>query len=385
MQRGNVKEVIELLMDSMNQGIIFVDSEEKIQLCNRKAKETTGIIINAKTGHDAGKICEGDIVVIADNKLGDDDGLMSREELTLLNINDSGIEKGDMLVAVGVYKNKKIEPQYKYIREHSLNVPMKLDVNYWGFHISAVIDTGKKETLISVNDMTHRLRYSNAVGNVVIIDGTTGDIKFFQAKGYSVRQEDLGYLLRGAPYQAKTAEDTDVDVTGQRFLDLFQQSPLTEKLRLVLEGREEKIHNQLYEINKRPFNCSIVRCADEAGTGGDGAFLLLQDASHLESLLSERDQIIQRIEEQNTAREVKYLAWKAAKSRFNVIITGESGTGKSKLAREIHSIGMKDAPFIEVNCNAIAPTLFESELFGYVGGCIYRGKERRQNRLFRGS
>ena len=150
MHRSNVKEAIELLMNSMNQGIIFVDSEGKIQLCNRKAKETTGIIINAKTGHDAGQICEGDIVVIADNKLGDDDGLMGREELTLLNINDAGIHRGDMLVAVGVYKNKKIEPQYKYIREHSLNVPMKLDVNYWGFHIQAIIDTGKKETLISV-------------------------------------------------------------------------------------------------------------------------------------------------------------------------------------------------------------------------------------------
>ena len=48
MHRSNVKEAIELLMNSMNQGIIFVDSEGKIQLCNRKAKETTGIIINAR-------------------------------------------------------------------------------------------------------------------------------------------------------------------------------------------------------------------------------------------------------------------------------------------------------------------------------------------------
>lgn len=75
-------------------------------------------------------------------------------------------------------------------------------------------------------------------------------------------------------------------------------------------------------------------------------------------------------------QEVKYLAWKAANSRFNVILTGESGTGKSKLARAIHNAGegAQNSPFVEVNCNAIAPTLFESELFGYVGGAFTGAK-----------
>lgn len=69
------------------------------------------------------------------------------------------------------------------------------------------------------------------------------------------------------------------------------------------------------------------------------------------------------------------MAWKAANSRFNVILTGESGTGKSKLAREIHNAGEDPgSPFIEVNCNAIAPTLFESELFGYVRGAFTGAK-----------
>lgn len=59
-----------------------------------------------------------------------------------------------------------------------------------------------------------------------------------------------------------------------------------------------------------------------------------------------------------------------------MILTGESGTGKSKLARAIHNAGegSQNSPFVEVNCNAIAPTLFESELFGYVGGAFTGAK-----------
>ena len=99
---------MELVMNSMNQGIIYIDRNRTIQHCNRWAKEITGIIINASASHEAGKISEGDIIILADNKLGDDDGNLGAEELALLNINDKDIHPGDMLVAVGVYKNKKI-------------------------------------------------------------------------------------------------------------------------------------------------------------------------------------------------------------------------------------------------------------------------------------
>ena len=68
--------------------------------------------------------------------------------------------------------------------------------------------------------------------------------------------------------------------------------------------------------------------------------------------------------------EVKRLAYKASQTMFNVIITGESGTGKSRLAKNIHNMGNPGAPFVEVNCNAIAPSLFESELFGYAPGAF---------------
>lgn len=53
----------------------------------------------------------------------------------------------------------------------------------------------------------------------------------------------------------------------------------------------------------------------------------------------------------------------------NVLIEGESGTGKEIIAQLIHGVD-NTQPFISVNCSAIAANLFESELFGYVGGAF---------------
>lgn len=65
------------------------------------------------------------------------------------------------------------------------------------------------------------------------------------------------------------------------------------------------------------------------------------------------------------------MAFKAAKSEASMLLMGDSGTGKSILARQIHKASDRSTrPFVEISCPSLSGELLESELFGHVKGAF---------------
>jgi len=73
----------------------------------------------------------------------------------------------------------------------------------------------------------------------------------------------------------------------------------------------------------------------------------------------------------NAMNRVKFFIQKYSETDDNVLIVGETGTGKELVAEAIHKLSSrKDNPFIPINCAAIPESLIESELFGHKKGAF---------------
>jgi DNA-binding NtrC family response regulator len=86
--------------------------------------------------------------------------------------------------------------------------------------------------------------------------------------------------------------------------------------------------------------------------------------------------------ESDPIKKLKNLVDKVAKTEATVLITGENGTGKELVARELYRNSMlAKQPYIRVNCAAISETLMESEFFGHEKGAFTGATERREGRF----
>lgn len=116
----------------------------------------------------------------------------------------------------------------------------------------------------------------------------------------------------------------------------------------------------------------------------EGAWDYLEKPSSLEQMAATLERILQGRQRRARSRDIDVTGLVGASPRFqacldvvaeaaatdtNVLITGETGTGKELFARALHRNSRRvDGPFVTVDCAALSPSLMESELFGFRRG-----------------
>ena len=94
----------------------------------------------------------------------------------------------------------------------------------------------------------------------------------------------------------------------------------------------------------------------------------LEEARPTPAASQSRDRIIYQSQ---AMASVMAMVHRVARTDSTVLLTGESGTGKGRIARYTHELSLRsDQPFVSVDCGTLVETLFESELFGHVKGAF---------------
>jgi len=98
--------------------------------------------------------------------------------------------------------------------------------------------------------------------------------------------------------------------------------------------------------------------------------------------LSEKNRINDIIGNSSRMQDVYEMVHRVVDSNATVLLRGESGTGKTLVAKALHyNSRRKEKPFIVVNCSALPETLLESELFGHEKGAFTGANERKRGRF----
>lgn len=107
----------------------------------------------------------------------------------------------------------------------------------------------------------------------------------------------------------------------------------------------------------------------------------IRENADLRSSITESKREVQVLGESRSMRRVRETLSKYAPSNKSVLFTGESGTGKTLLARLVHANSSRsEGPFISVSCPSLPGELLESEMFGHEKGAFSGANRRRLGR-----
>ncbi|MDQ1266089.1 MAG: Sigma-54-dependent Fis family transcriptional regulator, partial [Bacteroidota bacterium] len=209
--------------------------------------------------------------------------------------------------------------------------------------------------------------------------------KVLNKKGFEVTEENDS--LRAKKLLSDNFFDiiiSDLQMPGISGMDLLKIKPKNSLFIMItgygsVNSAVESMKLGAFDYVNKPFNLEefilkVNKASDK--------ILMMNEIRSLKTLVNDKQPFSNIIGTSKKMGEVYDFIDRTSNVNVNVLINGQSGTGKELVARAIHLTGdRKNEAFIAINCSAIPENLLESELFGHVKGA-FTGATENQKGVF---
>jgi len=176
---------------------------------------------------------------------------------------------------------------------------------------------------------------------------------------------------------------SDLEMPGCRGIELLERIRRSYPEVLVIlitafgsvETAMQAVHSGAADFLTKPFHFEALELAVEQALGKRD---LKREVVRLRSRMAQRAVKGGIVAESASMKRIIELLERAAGSNVPVLLTGESGTGKGRLARFVHDESpRRKGPFVQLNCAALPASLAEAELFGARAGAFTDARKDR--------
>jgi PAS domain S-box-containing protein/TyrR family helix-turn-helix protein len=347
------------IYQAISSGVIVTDSKGHITLFNQKAEGLTGFSADRAVGTDIRHVFPEDIGFIRCLKTGqaqlDQLATIKKNQLTI-DVTPLNAE-GKLLGTVGNLRVLECSEKAVLGSEPYKQLRKQLDAIIKGSSDGLWIydNKGKVININTVSEMINGVKAKDVIGKSIyelIDEGIFEGVVTPEILRTKRQFSTMSYIKK---------TQKRVLVTGTPILDE------NGNVSLIVSNERDLTHWNAVKEDLEQSRKVAARYKDE-----------LEELSLLEL---KQQEIVAASQEM---RQVLRIGVKLARmGASNILIQGESGTGKGLLAKFIHDNGSrKSKPFIQINCAALPESLLEAELFGYEKGAFTGAKEQGKIGLF---